>query len=165
MLGFGRWGLWATTTMCQRSRADKHDAHNVPMTLLAVAAGGVLGALARYGAGLLVADSSSDIAWSTVLVNITGCLLIGLLVGWHDRKDRHHPYIRPFLAVGVLGGYTTFSTYALDAQILLADSQLVAAAGYLFGTLVAALVAVWLGLRLAGHGHRVESDSGAGEPT
>jgi len=132
------------------------------MILLAIAAGGVLGSLARYAVGLLITHSPAGVAWSTVLVNITGCLLIGLLVGWHDRADRHR-YLRPFLAVGVLGGYTTFSTYALDAQILLADGQLVAAAGYLSGTLLAALGAVWVGLRLSGGGRAQAADS-AGEP-
>lgn len=133
------------------------------MILVAVAAGGVLGALARYAVAVLLADSSTGIGWATVLVNVTGCLLIGLLLGWHDRADRH-PYLRPFLAVGVLGGYTTFSAYALDAQILLADGRLMAAAGYLVGTLLAALLAVLVGLGLAGGGRPAASNSGAGEP-
>ena len=138
-------------------------AHNVRMILIAVAAGGVLGAIARYAVGLLVTHSPTGFAWSTVLVNVTGCLLIGLLLGWHDRADRHR-YLRPFLTVGVLGGYTTFSTYALDAQILFADGRLITAAGYLIGTLLAALGAVWVGLRLTDAGRPRAADSGAGEP-
>jgi len=133
------------------------------MILLAVAVGGVLGALARYAVALLVTHSPTGLAWSTVLVNVTGCLLIGLLLGWHDRAGRHR-YLRPFLAVGVLGGYTTFSTYAMDAQILLADGRPIAAAGYLIGTLLAALGAVWVGLRVTGGGRPGVADSGAGEP-
>lgn len=133
------------------------------MILLAVAAGGVLGALARYAVELLAEHTPTGFAWSTVLVNVSGCLLIGLLLGWHDRADRHR-YLRPFLAIGVLGGYTTFSTYALDAQILLADGRLIAAAGYLIGTLLAALGAVLVGLWLAGDGRPTAADSGAGEP-
>lgn len=131
------------------------------MIMLAVAAGGVFGALARYAISLLIVDSPSGIAWSTIVVNVTGCLIIGLLLGSH--RALRHRYLRPFLAIGVLGGYTTFSTYALDAQILLADGRLIAAGGYLIGTLLAALGGVWLGLRLTGGGPAAE-DSGAGEP-
>lgn len=133
------------------------------MILLVVSAGGVLGALARYLVGLLVTHSPNGFPWSTALVNVTGCLLIGVLLGWHDRDERHR-HLRPFLAVGVLGGYTTFSTYALDAQVLIADGRLIAATGYLIGTLLAALAAVWVGLALTGGGHRGSADSGAGEP-
>lgn len=134
------------------------------MILLAVAAGGVLGALARYAVSLLVAHSATGFAWSTVLVNVSGCLFIGLLLGWHDCRAERHRYLRPFLAVGVLGGYTTFSTYALDAQVLLADGRVFPAIGYLLGTLLGALVAVWVGLRLTGAGTPAAADSGAGEP-
>lgn len=132
------------------------------MILLVVSAGGVVGALARYFLGLLVGTSTAAAAWSTVIVNLSGCLLIGLVLGFDGANRR--PYLRPFLAVGVLGGYTTFSSYAMDAQRLLADGRLLAASLYLIGTLLGALVAVWAGLRLTGGSRNAALDSGAGEP-
>lgn len=74
--------------------------------LVAVALGGGLGGLARYGALLLVPG-----LWGTLLVNVLGCALIGVLMAFVPRA---HPLTRPFLGVGVLGGFTTFSAYAVD---------------------------------------------------
>ncbi|MDF3049128.1 MAG: hypothetical protein K0R87_766 [Pseudonocardia sp.] len=59
--------------------------------------------------------------WSTLLVNISGCLLIGVLMVLVTERFRAHPLARPLLGIGVLGGYTTFSTYAVDA-VVAADS-------------------------------------------
>ncbi|MFP5070030.1 fluoride efflux transporter FluC [Pseudonocardia nantongensis] len=75
-----------------------------------MAAGGVLGAEARYGLGLL----GPAAPWTTLVVNVTGCLLMGVLMVLVVERFRVHPLVRPALGVGVLGGYTTFSTYAVD---------------------------------------------------
>ncbi|MDT7574858.1 MAG: fluoride exporter, partial [Pseudonocardiales bacterium] len=61
-------------------------------------------------------------------------------------RGRGHPLTRPFLGTGVLGGFTTFSTYTVDAQQLVAAGRVAVAGAYLAGTLVAALVATWVGL-------------------
>lgn len=107
----------------------------------AVAAGGALGALARHGAGVALPSP-----WATFAINVVGCLLIGVLlvlvVEWRPAP----PLVRPFLGTGVLGGFTTFSTYAVDVHLLL-DRPVVAAA-YLVGTLLSALAATWLGVRV-----------------
>jgi fluoride exporter len=116
---------------------------------VAVAVGGVLGALARWGAGLALPHEPGAFPAATVLVNVLGCFLIGALLVTITEVRRAHPLVRPFLATGVLGGFTTFSTYAVDAQELLWAGHVVTAAAYLAGTLVAALVATWLGIRLA----------------
>lgn len=134
----------------------------LPRVLPVVALGGALGALARYGVSVAVPHSPGSFPWSTLLVNATGCLLIGLLLGWHDRS-RRHALVRPFLAVGVLGGYTTFSTYVVDVENLFAAGRFGVAAVYLMATLVVALLAVWGGLLLTRRG-TVEPDTGAGEP-
>jgi fluoride exporter len=84
--------------------------------LLAVALGGAVGSLARYGADRLIERRISSVfPWSTFTINATGCLLIGVLVA--AVLDRHHTpaWIRAGLAMGVLGGYTTFSTLAQKA--------------------------------------------------
>lgn len=96
--------------------------------LLAVAAGGALGALARYGA--LLAWPGPP--WATWLVNVSGCFLIGVLLTLVDR-----PLLRLFLGTGVLGGYTTFSTASVE---ILQDGL-----GYLAATLLGALLAAWAG--------------------
>ena len=115
--------------------------------LVAVSAGGGLGALARYGIGLAVPPG--PFPWATFGINVTGCLLIGALIVAVTEVRGAHPLLRPLLGTGLLGGYTTFSTYAVDVHMLAGVGQVVAAAGYLVGTLVAALTATWLGMRLA----------------
>jgi fluoride exporter len=114
----------------------------------AVAAGGVLGALARYGAGIALPHAPGTFPLGTFLVNVLGCLLIGALLVTITEVRHAHPLVRPFLATGVLGGFTTFSTYAVDAQELLRAGQVATAAAYIAGTLVAAVTATWAGIRL-----------------
>src|SRR3954463_13718444 len=82
---------------------------------LAAAAGGVLGALARWGIGAALPHDAGSWPWATLLVNVTGCALIGVLLAVLLARFPAHPWLRPFLATGVLGGYTTFSTFAVDA--------------------------------------------------
>jgi CrcB protein len=109
--------------------------------LAAVAAGGALGALARWGVGSVVGGPPG-----TVLVNVSGCLLLGLLVA-RVAVTAPHPLLRPFLGTGVLGGYTTFSTASTDA-VHLAQSGAVPLAGLTaLGTLALCLAATAVGLR------------------
>ena len=111
-----------------------------------VAAGGVVGSEARYGLSLLQAGPPGW-PWVTFAENVSGCLLIGVLMAVILEMTAPHRLLRPFLGVGVLGGYTTFSAYAVDLQHLLVDERYATALFYLFGTPVAALVAVWFGAR------------------
>ncbi|CAM5350095.1 Putative fluoride ion transporter CrcB [Streptomyces microflavus] len=83
----------------------------------AVAAGGALGALARYGALVLWPTADGGFPWTVFAVNVSGCALIGVLMVLTVERGRvTHPLVRPFLGVGVLGGFTTFSTYAADVR-------------------------------------------------
>ncbi len=114
--------------------------------LAVISAGGVLGALARYGLGVAFGDRPGGFAWTTFGVNVSGCLLIGVLVVlatdvWATRR-----LLRPFVGTGVLGGYTTFSTYIVDFQQMLEAGAPRTALAYLGGTLLAALVAVYAGV-------------------
>jgi CrcB protein len=111
-----------------------------------VAAGGSLGAAARYGVGLAVPHTSREFPWATFLINVTGCFALGLLMVLALEVWTSSRYIRPFFGVGLLGGYTTFSTYVLETRELLVAGQQDLAAGYLLGSLVAGLTAVWLGM-------------------
>ncbi|WP_285733511.1 fluoride efflux transporter CrcB [Kitasatospora phosalacinea] len=110
----------------------------------AVSAGGVLGAVARYGAGLLWPTARDAFPWTTLGVNVLGCAVIGVvLVLLTEGPRTPHPLLRPFLATGILGGFTTFSTYAVDAQQLFDHGLPGEALLYLGGTLLAAMAAVW----------------------
>lgn len=110
--------------------------------LAAIAAGGVLGAEARAGLAHLLPTRTGGFPVSTLLINVTGCLLIGVLLVLVTEAHRGHPLTRPFLGIGVLGGYTTFSGYAVDAQRLLAGGHVVTALAALAVTPVLALLAV-----------------------
>lgn len=115
-----------------------------PPVLAAVSAGGVLGALARLGVSTLFPHGSADFPWATFGINVTGCLLIGALMVIATERSAHR-LLAPFLGVGVLGGFTTFSAYVLDAdQAMRAGAPGVAVAA-LAGTLLAGLAAVWIG--------------------
>lgn len=113
-----------------------------------VAVGGALGALARWAAVTVLPTPPGDAPWTTLGVNLLGCLLIGVLIALVTDAVVAHPLLRPFLGTGVLGGFTTFSGYAVDGHRLLLDGRWLAAAGYLGGTLVGAMLAAWLGLAL-----------------
>ncbi|WP_236808981.1 fluoride efflux transporter FluC [Amycolatopsis albispora] len=116
----------------------------MPVRLLgAVTLGGALGSLARFGLSVLFPHPPGGFAVSTMLVNVTGCLLIGVLYTATD-----HPLWRAFLGVGVLGGYTTYSTAVLDALQAGQTGHALPALAYTFGTLVACLLAVVAGMRL-----------------
>ncbi|MFE8973351.1 FluC/FEX family fluoride channel [Streptomyces cyaneofuscatus] len=114
--------------------------------LVAVAAGGALGAVARYGALVLWPVAGGGFPWTVFAVNVSGCALIGVLMVLTVERGRvTHPLVRPFLGVGVLGGFTTFSTYAADVSGLLVRQELLTAVAYMAATVVAALAAVWAG--------------------
>lgn len=114
--------------------------------LLVISAGGALGSLARWGVGELVPWSGTSFPWATFVENVSGGFALGLLMVFLLEVWPPHRYLRPFLGVGLLGGYTTFSTYLLESRQLLAEGRLATAFGYLGGTLVVGLAAVWLGI-------------------
>ncbi|MCT4356185.1 CrcB family protein [Streptomyces sp. Je 1-79] len=108
-----------------------------------VAAGGALGAAARYGASLAWPTPAGAFPWTTLAVNTAGCAAIGVLtVLLTEAATAPHPLLRPFLGTGILGGFTTFSAYALEAQRLLGAGDAGRGVAYLAGTVVAALGAV-----------------------
>ena len=111
----------------------------------AVAAGGALGALARYGLEVALPAEPGHFPWATFVTNVSGCFLIGLLMVIVAERWQAYPLVDPFLGVGVLGGYTTFSTYTTDVQRLTEAGAARTALLYLAGTLLAALLAAYLG--------------------
>ena len=116
--------------------------------LAVISVGGVVGAVTRYGLGETFPHAAGQFAWATFGINVSGCLLIGVLMVlvtnvWPTRR-----LLRPFLGTGLLGGYTTFSTYIVDIQQLLAAGAARTALAYLAGTLLMTLAAVYTGTTL-----------------
>ncbi len=120
-----------------------------PGVLAAIAAGGVLGAEARYGMSVLISDQPGQWPWATWLVNISGCLLIGILMVAITELTSPHRLVRPFLGVGILGGYTTFSSYTFEGLELLREGEWLAALWYALGSNLLGLAATYLGMVLA----------------
>jgi fluoride exporter len=104
--------------------------------VLAVSLGGGVGTVARYAV-----DRAAPEAWATLAVNLLGCALIGLLVVLTTEVWRTHPLVRPLLGTGVLGGFTTFSAYSLDAHRLWIGGDPAAAVGYIAVTLLGCVAA------------------------
>ncbi len=116
--------------------------------LLAIAVGGSLGSLARWGVAEALPHTPSQLPWGTVLANVSGCFAIGVLLVVLAERRPDSRLLRPLLSTGVLGGYTTFSTYAIDTRTLLAAGRPLLAGAYLFGTLAICLLAVVVAIRL-----------------
>ncbi|SDW43845.1 CrcB protein [Amycolatopsis xylanica] len=112
-------------------------------TLAVIAAGGAIGACARYGATLLWPTGATAFPWTTFAINITGSALLGVVLVLIIERATVHPLVRPFVGTGIIGGYTTFSTYAVDAQRLIGNGHALTALVYLTATLLTALAAVW----------------------
>ncbi len=125
------------------TRRPRPPAPRVPVNVLAaIAVGGALGAVARYAVGLAWPSAAGGFPWSTFAINVAGCFAIGvLLVALTEGSGPPHPLARPFLGTGLLGGFTTFSAYAVQAERLFALGVPGTAFAYVLGTLVAAVLA------------------------
>lgn len=122
-------------------------------TLAAIAVGGALGAVARQLVGEALPTVPGAFPWGTFLINVGGSWLIGILMAILGLRPAPHRLLRPFLGVGILGGFTTFSTYAVQSHELVRSGYPLVAIGYLSATWLAALLAVvagvWLVRRVA----------------
>lgn len=118
-------------------------------TALAVMAAGGLGALARYGLQALIDPRSGDFPWGTFAINGSGSFLLGLVVTAASERVAVEPWLRTGLTVGFLGGYTTFSTLALDTLTLLDGGQWLRAFLNMAGSAVCGVIAVLAGVVLA----------------
>nr|WP_198429102.1 CrcB family protein [Nocardia bovistercoris] len=118
--------------------------------LLVIAVGGAVGALGRYGATLVWPAAVGGFPWAIFVINVVGSFLLGaLMVVITELRSSPHPLVRPFFGVGVLGGFTTFSTYANDIRALLAEGTVLVGAAYLAATLVTAVGAAAAGIGVA----------------
>ncbi len=115
-----------------------------------VGTGGFVGAIFRFGLSGFVQRSAGVAAfpYGTLVVNLLGCLLIGLAVGLMDARQLIHPEFRSFALVGILGGFTTYSTFGLETFALLRDADYLRAFASVTLHLVAGLLLVWIGYTL-----------------
>ena len=117
-------------------------------TWFLVALGGGVGTLLRYSLGGWLAKSTGGVfPWETLGINVAGCLGIGILAALVDRGALLSPPLRMALMAGLLGGFTTFSSFALEGFRLAQDSQWLRAGLYILATNVIGLIAVWIGYR------------------
>ncbi|MGH3739264.1 MAG: fluoride efflux transporter FluC [Micromonosporaceae bacterium] len=110
--------------------------------IAAIAAGGALGSALRYGVTL----AAPDPLWATFGANLVGCAVIGALMVLIVEVGVGPPLLRPFLGIGVLGGFTTFSAYAMGAVVEADAGRVGVAVTYLLVTVVGALAATWVGV-------------------
>ena len=127
------------------------------MAYVLVALGGAVGALARWALVLALPRSSGDWPWATLTVNLLGCLLIGVLLAVLSARRPDDEHLRTFLGAGVLGGFTTFSAFAVEVADLLRAGVPVMAAGYVAVSVLGGLLAVAVGLRIGGSVGRVRT--------
>jgi len=120
------------------------------LALAAVAAGGAAGALLRFGV-----SSGADrllgraFPWSTLLINVTGSLALGALYALLVERELFSPALRGLLMVGLLGAFTTFSTFSLETVHLLERGELARALAYVAASVLLCVAGCWLGLHLA----------------
>ncbi len=119
--------------------------------LLIVGLGGALGSMARYGVGLVAVRLTPGTTWpwATLSVNVVGGLLMGLLVGWLSQRGQGGEGLRLFAAVGVLGGFTTFSAFSLETALMIERRQFGMAATYVGLSVALAVGALIVGLMIA----------------
>lgn len=115
------------------------------MAYLLAALGGALGALARWGVATALPHSPGAWPWATLLVNLTGCLLLGALTAALAARAPEPGWVRPLLAVGVLGGYTTYSAFAVETVGLVEAGAPLLAAGYVLCSVLGGVLAVAAG--------------------
>jgi CrcB protein len=115
---------------------------------LIVFLGAGLGGMLRHGINRVALAIGSTFPWNTLGINITGCIVMGMTAGWFAFKGETSQGMRLFLTTGILGGYTTFSAFSLDAALLWERGQERAAVAYVATSVIASLIGVFAGLSL-----------------
>jgi CrcB protein len=120
-----------------------------PGTLAVIAIGGMVGASARYGIARMLPAKSGGFPWATFWTNVSGSFVLGLLLVLVLERFPPSRYVRPFFATGVLGAFTTMSTFQVETALLLKDDHLAIGVVYGTGSVVAGLAVAYAGI-LAG---------------
>lgn len=124
-----------------------------PRVVAAVSLGGALGAPARYGISQAVHVTTGTFPWGTFWTNVSGSLALGFFLALVLRRFPGIRYLRPFVASGFLGSYTTYSTFAVETDLLIRNGRPGVATAYMALSFLGGFAAVWLGGRL-GRGSR-----------
>jgi CrcB protein len=114
----------------------------------AVAAGGAIGSVARYFVAQMQSPSWTGFPYGIFLVNVSGGFIMGVLVELMALRFSVSPEVRAFLTTGIMGGYTTFSTFSLESALLIQKGALVNATAYVVGSAILSIIALFCGLWL-----------------
>jgi fluoride exporter len=116
---------------------------------LLVFAGGGMGAVARYWlSGLVYARFGTAFPYGTLVVNIVGCILIGFLMSLLEDRFLVYPSVRIFLTIGILGGFTTFSSFSFETLTLFQDGQILYGTANIFVSIITCVGGAWIGFSL-----------------
>jgi fluoride exporter len=118
-------------------------------TIVAIAVGGAVGTVARYLLEATFPAGAGQFPWTTLIINLSGSLAIGFLVPLLEASSARAPLLRPFILIGFLGGWTTYSTLAVEATLLVKHGALGQCLAYLVATVVGGLGLVVVGHALA----------------
>lgn len=114
--------------------------------VLLVGAGSCIGGIARYLLSMAISSRAGALfPYATLAINIIGCLVIGLVLGWNEKAVLSAEW-RLFLATGICGGFTTFSAFSYETLVLIRDGQVTSALIYVGISVVLGLSATWLGV-------------------
>ena len=113
-----------------------------------VGAGSFIGGAARYLVSLAMKNAGKVFPWATLVVNVAGCFLIGLIWGWLSRTSQMEGNLALFLTVGICGGFTTFSTFSKEALLLLQNGNVWGFVGYILASVVVGVAFVAVGYYL-----------------
>jgi len=127
-----------------RRRSGRRD----PRVVGAVALGGALGAPARYGISLAVHVAPGTFPWGTFWTNVSGSFALGFFLALVLERFPPSRYLRPFVATGFLGAYTTYSTFAVETDLLVKNGHLGVALAYVMASFGAGLASAWAGALL-----------------
>ena len=140
----------STGTSNQSPRHPRTDhPHHGPGPMVAIAGGGALGTLARYGVERAVVADAFGFPWATLTANVVGSFVLGVVVTLVSERWPGDRWLRPLVAVGFCGGFTTFSTFAVEIDQRVRHGHTGTALGYLVASLLAGFGAALVGITLA----------------
>ena len=145
-------GLRRHETAAKRFRARRSQS----VIVFALGCGGVVGALARYAVLLALPIAQGQFPWNTFIINVTGSAVLGFLLILLIEQFPRGRLVRPVIGTGVIGAYTTFSTFEIEALLLFRGHHLLTGVSYVIASLLSGLLAVWIGMRGARIAIRVE---------
>ena len=135
----------ADASTARASRVDRAGRS----VLVAIALGAALGAPARYGISQLIHVAPGTFPWATFVTNISGSFVLGLAMALILERFPPSRYLRPFVATGFLGAYTTYSTFAVETDLLVKQGHAAIGVAYAVASLVSGFAAVWAGIWIA----------------